>query len=238
MTVIFTQNYNPANVAITGGTLDGVQKVGFSQTAGGASDASLFWESTNVIAQRNGTNAQGFHSYNTFTNSSNYERAVFDWTSNANMLTIGTDNLGSGNSRGLMLKSAQNTTFRAAGVATGLYFTGTAFRPEALAGVTLGAVNFGFSQLFLDYTNTGTVGNVTINKAAGRVNMAAAGTTFTVTNSLVTANSLVLVTLASAPGNVVAVDVYAVSAAGSFTVNCVPAVTNQTAINFAVISTD
>ena len=94
----------------------------------------------------------------------------------------------------------------------------------------------GFSKLYLDYTNTGTVGAVTINKAAGRVNMAAAGSTFTVTNSLVTANSLIELTAASDPGNTVTL--YAVAAAGSFTVNARPAVTSQTAINFTIISTD
>lgn len=109
---------------------------------------------------------------------------------------------------------------------------------------TLRVFNLGASsggnvgQLWVDYTNTATVGNVTINKAAGRVNMAALGATFTVTNSLVTAASHIFLNADGAPGNAVAVQLYAVPAAGSFTVNAVPAVTNQTAIDFFVVNAD
>ncbi|TAL13941.1 hypothetical protein EPN95_04610 [Patescibacteria group bacterium] len=91
-------------------------------------------------------------------------------------------------------------------------------------------------KLFLDFTNTGTVGNVTMNKPSGRVNIAAAGTTFTVTNSFVTAASHVLLTFAGNPGN--SVVLYAVPAAGSFTVNVSAAITNQTAIDFVVLNAD
>jgi hypothetical protein len=90
----------------------------------------------------------------------------------------------------------------------------------------------------MDFTNTGTVGNVTINKPAGRVNLAAAGTTLTLTNSLITAASKVLLQFASAPGNAVGVDLIAVPAAGSCAISVVPAVTNQTAIDFVVINAD
>lgn len=93
-------------------------------------------------------------------------------------------------------------------------------------------------QIYVDYTNTGTVGAVTINKAAGRVNLAAAGTSLTVTDSLVTAASHCFLNADSAPGNVVAVQFYAIPAAGSFTVNAVPAVTNQTAIDFFCVNAD
>ena len=54
-----------------------------------------------LLAQRNSTTAQGFRSYNTYTDASNYERGVFDWTTNANVLTIGTQNLGTGTARNL-----------------------------------------------------------------------------------------------------------------------------------------
>jgi len=110
--------------------------------------------------------------------------------------------------------------------------------PTANASGALGAAAIGWTKLYIDYTNTGTVGSVTINKAAGRVNLAAAGTTLTVTNSLVTANSHIFLNADSAPGNVVAVQFFAVAGAGSFTVNAVPAITNQTAIDFFVVNAD
>ena len=53
------------------------------------------------------------------------------------------------------------------------------------------------TQLTSDFTNTAAVGAVTINKAAGRVNIAAAGTSVVVTNSFVAASSKVFVSIAS-----------------------------------------
>ncbi len=100
----------------------------------------------------------------------------------------------------------------------------------------IGASNTGLKRLFVDYTNTATVGNVTINKASGTVNMAALATTITVTNSLATAASHIFVTLSSDPG--AAVSVWTVGAPGSFTINTRPALVNQTAIDFFVVSAD
>ena len=79
----------------------------------------------------------------------------------------------------------------------------------------------------------GTTGNQTINKLAGRVNIAIGGTSVVVTNSFVTVNSIVLAvandndTTAYVKGVVVA--------AGSFTIRT-PAVTAETAFNFFVIN--
>lgn len=90
-------------------------------------------------------------------------------------------------------------------------------------------------SVFLDSTITavGTTGARTINKAAGRVNIAAAGTSVVVTNSLVTANSIVLVTIATNDATATVKSV--VPAAGSFTINTA-AVTAETAFNFLVLS--
>jgi hypothetical protein len=79
----------------------------------------------------------------------------------------------------------------------------------------------------------GTTGNQTINKLAGRVNIAAAGTTVTVTNSLCSANSIVIATIATDDATATVKNV--VPAAGSFVINVV-GVTAETAINFMVIS--
>lgn len=116
---------------------------------------------------------------------------------------------------------------------------GSTFITGVVAGaVDNGSASTGWKRLYIDFTNTGTVGSVTINKAAGRVNLAAAGTTLTLTNSLITAASKVFLQMASAPGNAVAVSWVSVPAAGSVVITATPAVTNQTAIDFFVVNTD
>src|SRR6266576_231892 len=54
-----------------------------------------------ILAQRDGTNAQTLRVYNTFTDASNYERGVLDWTTTANTLTIGTEKAGTGSTRNI-----------------------------------------------------------------------------------------------------------------------------------------
>ena len=110
-----------------------------------------------------------------------------------------------------------------------------AVAPIVNASGALGAPNIGWTKLYIDFTNTGTVGAVTINKAAGRVNIAAAGTSVVVTNSFVTAASHVLAIMSSADatGRVISV----VPAAGSFTLNTV-ATTAQSSFDFFVINAD
>lgn len=118
------------------------------------------------------------------------------------------------------------------------YWTTTGFKAAANGAYDIGGAAAAFRRLYLDYTNTATVGDVTINKASGRVNLGAGGTTLILTNSLITAASHIFLNSDGAPGNVVAVQFYAVAAGGSCTINAVPAVTNQTAIDFVVVNAD
>ena len=85
-------------------------------------------------------------------------------------------------------------------------------------------------------TNTaaGTTGNQTINKTSGTVNIAAAGTTVTVTNSLVTTSSIVFATIRTNDATAVIKNV--VPASGSFTINLNAATTAETSIGFFVIN--
>ena len=62
-------------------------------------DTVLARDAANALAQRNGTIAQSFRVYNTFTDASNYERGVFDWSTTANALTIGTQRAGAAATR-------------------------------------------------------------------------------------------------------------------------------------------
>lgn len=62
-------------------------------------DTVLFREATANLALANSTNPQSFYVYNTRTDSSNYERAIFDWTTNSNILSIGFQAAGTGTAR-------------------------------------------------------------------------------------------------------------------------------------------
>lgn len=91
-------------------------------------------------------------------------------------------------------------------------------------GITLTATN----------TAAGTTGNQTINKPSGTVNIAAAGTSITVTNSLVTTSSIVFATIRTNDATAVIKNV--VPASGSFTINLNAAATAETSIGFFVIN--
>lgn len=85
--------------------LDGV--VGWSSTTSAlvAPDTALSRDAAGILAQRNGANAQALRVYNTYTDASNYERGVFDWRSSVNVLTIGTENAGTGSARAMNLRT-------------------------------------------------------------------------------------------------------------------------------------
>lgn len=92
-----------------------------------------------------------------------------------------------------------------------------------------GALNFNPTN-----TAAGTTGNQTINKASGTVNIAAAGTTVTVTNNLVTASSIVFAVIRTNDATATIKNV--VPASGSFTINLNAATTAETSIGFFVIN--
>lgn len=77
----------------------------FAAASGGSfslnNDTILLRDAANVFAQRNGTTAQGFRIYNTFTDASNYERVSHQWTTNQYNIT--SEAAGTGTSRGMRL---------------------------------------------------------------------------------------------------------------------------------------
>lgn len=77
---------------------------GTSGNATAAVDLRLMRDAANVLAQRNGTNAQGVRLYNTYTDASNYERAHLKWS--ADVFEIGTGAAGSGSARSIALTDA------------------------------------------------------------------------------------------------------------------------------------
>ena len=90
--------------------------------------------------------------------------------------------------------------------------------------------------LALDKTITAaaTVGAQTINKAIGSVNFDVAATSLVVTNSLVTANSVILATVATNDATMTSVQ--AVAGTGSFTLYANAAATAETRVNFLVLN--
>ncbi len=83
-------------------------------------------------------------------------------------------------------------------------------------------------------TPAGTTGARTINKAAGSVNLAASATSLVVTNSLVTVNSVIMVTVTTSDTG--AKSCSAVAAAGSFTIRPNSAPTGEVRVDFLVIN--
>ena len=92
-----------------------------------------------------------------------------------------------------------------------------------------GALNFNPTN-----TASGTTGNQTINKASGTVNIAASGTTVTVTNSLVSASSIVYAVIRTNDSTATIKNV--VPSAGSFVINLGAAATSEVSIGFFVIN--
>jgi hypothetical protein len=85
---------------------------GLTNTLGWANgDCQLYRDAANTLALRNGTTANTLRVFNTFTDSANYERGVFDWTTNTNALTIGTQKAGTGTGRRLRINSAEQIDF-------------------------------------------------------------------------------------------------------------------------------
>jgi len=98
-----TQTWNASGITFTG------YKLNITNTASAAGSLlqdlqvggnSIFYvDKTGNTEQKNGTSATASRVYNTYTDASNYERGVFDWTTNSNNLTIGTQNAGTGSGR-------------------------------------------------------------------------------------------------------------------------------------------
>lgn len=233
---------NAAAAAITSGTIDGatigatapaainatdvvVKTLGWSATGALPADINLLRESAGVLSVRNGTNPQNFGVYNTYTDASNYEYGGIVW--NGNALQIGSFRAGTGTGRLLNFMVSGNSQWQ---------ITTAALFPTTNGAHSVGRAAQAISKLYVDYTNTGTVGAVTINKAAGRVNIAAAGTSVVVTNSVVTAASHVMAVISTNDTTAVLKNV--VPAAGSFTITLSAAATAQTSIDFFVINAD
>ena len=90
----------------------------------GTIDTKLYRDAANTLALRNGTAAQKFSVYNTYTDASNYERGVFDWAGTANTLRIGTEAAGTGTVRNIQLVAGSNSVTMTPGASNLLTLNG------------------------------------------------------------------------------------------------------------------
>ncbi|MFN4091642.1 MAG: beta strand repeat-containing protein [Brevundimonas sp.] len=97
--------FTAASFSVTStSNMNGSSLIGVGNLTFGASyDLTLARDSANILAQRNGTAAQFFRVYNTYTDASNSERLAIGW--NANTCFIATENSGTGSTRNLVIRA-------------------------------------------------------------------------------------------------------------------------------------
>lgn len=98
-------------VAVLNCHIHGTGNIGFAPTTpDGSPDTILVRDGApNTHAWRNGANAQTARIYNTFTDASNFERGVLDWSTTANTFTIGTQKAGTGATRSVTFVTGGTT---------------------------------------------------------------------------------------------------------------------------------
>lgn len=155
----------------------------------GAIDVSLYRDAANTLALRNSTNAQAFRVYNTYTDASNYERGVFDFTTNANILTIGTALAGTGAIREVRFITGGGSRWGIAG--------GGAFYP-----ITSNAIDIGGTANFVRALYTGRIVTGAATPTVGTcTNLGTGGACNVVTGSSDLAGRIALVVGTGSPGN-------------------------------------
>lgn len=102
------------------------------------SDVYLARDAANILAQRNGVNAQAFRLYNTYTDASNYERAFIRWA--ANQLEIGGEAAGTGLNRNLQITAGADLKL-GGGNTVFWRIAGGHLRPESNNAVNLGTAS-------------------------------------------------------------------------------------------------
>jgi hypothetical protein len=110
----------------------------FTNAAAGATQVLFALEAANQFAFRNSTNAQSFYVYNTYTSGANFERGVFDWSTSANVLTIGAKTTG-GTQRAVNFDAA-SYAFQIAGSPV-LQLGGGNLNPYSDGGLNLGTTS-------------------------------------------------------------------------------------------------
>jgi hypothetical protein len=107
-TLSFRDNSTGICLASSIGILRVSSNFGFGWASGSANatdpDLTLYRDAAGILAQRNGTNAQTFRVYNTYTDASNYERGFLKW--NSNVFEIGAEGAGTGSEQPVRITAA------------------------------------------------------------------------------------------------------------------------------------
>lgn len=118
-----------ASPAIFGSSFDGA--IGWGNTFNSTMVTQWREDAANIIGQRNGTNAQAYRVYNTFTSSTSFERLGITWATN--VCTIETEKGSAGGTlRGLRIGGATTSL-------VGFYGATPVDRPDTVADPTGGA---------------------------------------------------------------------------------------------------
>jgi hypothetical protein len=220
---------------------------------------STFGENARVTDQFgyfvDGTLIGAANNYGVYSNISNAtQRTIAEVSRASNVVTI-TTTAAHGFTPGQRVTVAATTNTSLNGTFTITSVPSTTTFTYAQAGVDIGAVadtgsvnssgrwnifangtapNYFAGDMRLDKTVTaaGTTGAQTINKNTGSVNFAAAATSVVVTNSRVTADSIIIATVGT--NDATMKSVAAVAAAGSFTLIANAAATAETRVNFLI----
>lgn len=174
-----------------------------------------------------------------------YRTGITPSNSNAQILFDTTNNLtiiSSPSNNGQIFLYPQNSSNGLNGVA----LSGGAFYSAVDGQVSVGKAANRFSSAFLGdtglslgFTNTATVGAVTINKSSGRIIIAAGQQTVVLTNSISTAASHVMLNIASATVDTTATSVQGdCSTPGQVTVRLNAPCTAQRLVDFVVFSSN
>ena len=111
---------------------DAVIRWGTGAALNQAIDLVLQRDAANILAQRNGTNAQTSRVYNTYTSSTSYERAKLEWSSN--VLRIGTEKGSAGGTARDMELQTDGTTRITVKADGAILFSGVPTSNPAVAG--------------------------------------------------------------------------------------------------------
>ena len=140
---------------------------------GGTNSAILIGDASNIVAQRNATNAQTFRLYNTYTDASNFERLNIDWITNVNYATISTANAGTGSARNLVFNSQAGTLVLQTAGTTRYQLTNTALVPATDATYDLGSSSFRVKNAYfsgvVNTSSDASINGVTVGLGGGSV---------------------------------------------------------------------
>lgn len=177
--------------------------------------------------------SSGMAFYNTSDQTTNYERVVGNWSGNEYRISTGKG--GSGTTRALRLTAGGagglGEVLLGYGSGQNVYIlTNNTTRLYISNSATQGTVAYFPITGDATFTAAGTTGNQTINKPEGSVNFAAGASSITVTNNMVTANSVIQCTIMTNDATAQLKNV--VPASGSFVINLSAAATAETKVGF------